>query len=97
MNRPFGIHTVSQMFGGHNGPQAGLPNGRYVQAVPEPYRPEGLIERLRVAWWVFRGRAHAVIWPEAGDLERIMWGDKMSAGSGGSATRASDARGRVQP
>ncbi len=97
MTRPWGIHTLGQMFGGYNGPQAGLPNGRYVQAVTEPYRPEGLIERLRIAWWVFSGRAHAVIWPEAGDLERIMWGDKMSAGSGGTAPRTSDACGKAKP
>jgi len=48
-----------------------LPHGAWVRAVPAPYYP-GPIERLRAAWWIITGRAHAVIWPEPGDLEHAM-------------------------
>jgi hypothetical protein len=48
--------------------QAGLPDGRYVLAVCSPYWALGL-DRLRAAWWVLTGRAHAFKWPEPGDLE----------------------------
>lgn len=50
------------------GAGAQMPDGRWVRAVPVPYPTVGL-ERLRAAWWVLTGRAHAVVWPEAGDLE----------------------------
>ena len=68
--RPWGVHTIHNMFGGP-GVQAGLPDGRWVTAVCEPYVP-GFVGRLRTAWWVFTGRAHAVIWPEHGDLEAAL-------------------------
>ena len=50
--------------------QAGLPDGRYVAAVCEPYSAN-LRERLRAAWWVLTGRAHAFIYPRHGELEDI--------------------------
>jgi hypothetical protein len=49
----------------------GLPDGRWVRAVPLPYFGTPF-ERLHVAWWVFTGRAYAVEWPKAGDLEKAL-------------------------
>ena len=64
---PWGVNRLRNMIGsGDCG--AGLPDGRYVRAVPEPYYTFGR-ERLRAAWWVLSGRAHAVIWPKDGELE----------------------------
>jgi hypothetical protein len=68
--RPWGIHTIHRMFAGP-GTQAGLPDGRWVTAVAEPYVP-GLFGRIAAAWWVVTGRAHAVIWPAPGDLEAVL-------------------------
>lgn len=67
MTTPWGIHHLENMLGTKNA-QAGLPDGRYVRAVPVPY-PGTLLERVRAAWWVFTERAYAVKWPESGDLE----------------------------
>lgn len=64
--RPFGIHTLGDMFS--VGCQAGLPDGRYVAAVAEPYTAN----RLVAAWWVLTGRAYALQWPKAGDLEKAL-------------------------
>ncbi len=64
---PWGIHRISDMIGGQ-GVGSAMPDGRYVMAVPEPYYTFGR-ERLRAAWWVLSGRAHAVIWPKDGELE----------------------------
>jgi hypothetical protein len=66
--RPWGIQTIGDMYA--PGCHAGMPDGRWVAAVGVPYYTMGF-ERLRAAWWVLTGRAHAVIWPEAGDLEDI--------------------------
>ena len=63
-NRPWGVHTLRDMLGG-TGCSAGLPDGRWVRAIPEPYTAN----RLVAAWWVLTGRAYAIIWPKAGDLE----------------------------
>lgn len=73
-SRPWGVHTIASIYA--PGVGAGLPDGRYVHAVAEPYRPENLRERLTVAWWVFTGRAHAVVWPKDGDLERAILGGR---------------------
>lgn len=64
---PWGVHRISDIYS--HGNQAGLPDGRYVAAVAEPYWCNGL-ERIRAAWWVLTGRAVAFRWPEPGDLER---------------------------
>ena len=64
---PWGIIRLGNMIGRAD-VQAGLSDGRWVRAVPEPYRPN-LVEALRAAWWVLRGRAFAVVWPEHGELE----------------------------
>ena len=67
-NRPWGIHTVHDMFGNLNKVGAGLPDGRYVAAVPEPYDGNKLV----AAWWVLTGRAYAVVWPKPGELEAAL-------------------------
>lgn len=69
---PWGIETIHQAYG--SGAQAGLPDGRWVIAVAEPYATNP-IERIRAAWWVLTGRAVAFIWPEAGDLESALGWD----------------------
>lgn len=53
------------------GVQAGLPDGRWVRAVPEPFHG-GLIDRARDAWAVLRGDVYAVRWPTPGELEQAM-------------------------
>lgn len=63
--RPFGIHCIQDIY--HPDVQAGLPDGRYVAAVAEPYTAN----RVVAAWWVLTGRAYAMLWPKAGDLEGI--------------------------
>lgn len=67
-NLPWGINTIGSLY--HPDAQAGLPDGRWVAAVCEPC-PPSIRERFRAAWWVFTGRAHAFVWPMAGDLEAI--------------------------
>jgi hypothetical protein len=66
MNRPWGVETIGDIYNPNC--QAGLPDGRWVAAVAEPYATNW-IERLRAAWWVVTGRAVAFVWPKAGDLE----------------------------
>lgn len=66
-NYPWGVHLISNIFAG-SGVRAGLPDGRWVHAVQEPYHGG----RLRAAWWVLTGRAHAVVWPEDGELEQAL-------------------------
>lgn len=71
MKRPWGVHAIGDMIAPY-GIEAGLPDGRVVRAVPEPYHLLGLVERFRAASWVFTGRAHAVVWPKHGDLEQAL-------------------------
>ena len=66
MQRPWGVQAIGDMYS--RGVSAGLPDGRWVAAVAVPY-PCNVIERVRAAWWVLTGRAHALVWPKAGDLE----------------------------
>lgn len=56
--------------------QAGLPDGRYVRAVPEPFY-DGLFARIRSAWEVICGRAYPIAWPEAGELEAALKSFKL--------------------
>jgi len=65
-NRPWGVHTIASMYGA--GVSAGLPDGRWVTAVVEPYTAN----RLVAAWWVLTGRAFAIVWPKPGDLEAAL-------------------------
>lgn len=48
--------------------QTQLPDGRWVRAVPLPW-DYGLRFNPVAAWAVLWGRAHAVRWPEPGELE----------------------------
>lgn len=66
MSRPFGVHALSDMFS--KGCEAGMPGNRRAFAVAEPYTGN----RLVAAWWVLTGRAYALQWPKAGDLERAL-------------------------
>jgi hypothetical protein len=68
--RPWGINTIGSMIGSKH-TTAGGPQGPWYRAVPAPYYTFG-IERLRAAWWVLTGKAHAVVWPRHGDLERAL-------------------------
>ena len=65
INRPWGVHTIRNIYDPNC--DAGLPDGRWVAAVAEPYTEN----RIVAAWWVLTGRAYALIWPKAGDLEDI--------------------------
>ena len=62
---PWYIHTLGRMFA--IGVQAGLPDGRWVAAVGEPYTAG----RILAAWWVLTGRAYAIRWPVPGELEDV--------------------------
>ena len=64
--RPWGVHALGDIY--HPGVQAGLPDGSWAHAVGEPYTAN----RLRAAWWVLTGRAYALRWPKAGDLEAAL-------------------------
>lgn len=77
MSPPFGIHTIRDLVA-PPGVQAGLPDGRYVRAVAEPYSCN-LFEGIRAAWWVLTGRAYAVIWPKPGDLEQAIHPDRIQS------------------
>lgn len=66
--RPWGVHHISDFY--HPDVHAGLPDGRWVAAVAEPYTGNVLV----AAWWVLTGRAYAMLWPKAGDLENIFHG-----------------------
>lgn len=64
---PWGVNRLSSMFP-HSGQVSTQRNGRWVRAVATPYR-KNFFEAIRAAWWVFTGKAEAVVWPQAGDLE----------------------------
>lgn len=66
-NRPWGVHTIRDVVGSPDC-AAGLPDGRLVRAIPEPYRGNYVV----AAWWVLLGRAVAFIWPKSGDLETAL-------------------------
>lgn len=71
MSAPWGINHIHNMV---SGPGIETPvNGKWVGAVPVPYR-KNLFETVRAAWWVLTGRAEAVVWPEAGELEAAISG-----------------------
>jgi len=65
--RPLGVNTVQDMWPSYV--HTSMPDGRYVRAVAAHYHTNPL-ERIRVAWWILTGRAHAVVWPKPGDLEK---------------------------
>jgi hypothetical protein len=45
----------------------------WVRAVPLPFYG-GILDRLRDAWAVLRGKAYAVRWPQPGELEIALEG-----------------------
>ena len=67
MNVPWGIHRRSDVIG-YKSCQTRLPDGRWVRAVPLPYTGN----RLRAVWWILTGRAYAIRWPQAGELEKAL-------------------------
>jgi hypothetical protein len=68
---PWGVNRLRNIIAPRrSGIMAGLPDGRWVLAVSEPYDTLG--SRLRGAWWVLTGRAHAIVWPKPGELEDIL-------------------------
>lgn len=62
----WGIHSLRDIYSSHC--SAGLPDGRWVAAVGEPYTAG----RVKAAWAVLTGKAYAFQWPKAGDLEDIL-------------------------
>lgn len=72
------IHRIGNCFSGPN-VQCGLPDGRWVAAVPEPFY-DGLLARIGNAWAVLTGRAYAFHWPEPGELEAAL--SKAEGGEG---------------
>lgn len=64
IKRPWGVHVIGDIYAAGN--SAEMPEGGWAIAVPEPYTGN----RLVAAWWVLTGRAYALQWPKAGDLER---------------------------
>lgn len=72
---PYGVHRLRNIFARRDQVSAGLPNGLQVTAVCEPY--DSMPSRLRAAWWVITGRAQAIIWPEAGELEAALYPDHL--------------------
>lgn len=60
---PWFIHTLGRIYS--PGVAAGLPDGSWVYAVAEPYTAGS----IKAAWWVLTGRAYALAWPKAGDVE----------------------------
>ncbi len=64
----WGVHRLSDMIGSRF-VTTPIETYGFVRAVPEPYSA-GLFGRLLAAWCVLTGKAHAVRWPEPGDLEK---------------------------
>lgn len=74
IKKPWGINRISDMVSARVRTQR---DGNWVLAVPMPYQ-KNIRERIRAAWWVFTGKAEAVIWPEAGDLEEVLIDEGLS-------------------
>jgi hypothetical protein len=58
-----GVKSIRDIVGTKDA-QAGLPDGRWVRAVPEPFY--GM--NIQAAWEVLCGRAHAITWPTSKEL-----------------------------
>ena len=71
------IHTVGRMFAGPDTHARTVIDGQpvWVRAVLEPYHTYP-VERVKAAWAVLTGKAHAVEWPKDGDLERVWFGQE---------------------
>lgn len=68
---PWGINHIGSMIASNV--QTQTPDGRWVRAVPVPYK-KNFLEAIRAAWWVLTGKAEAVVWPIAGELEFALSG-----------------------
>ncbi len=60
---PWYIHSLRRMYDPNCMSQ--IEGSKYAFAVCEPYTAGS----LKAAWWVLTGRAYAIEWPKAGDLE----------------------------
>ena len=69
--RPWGIHSLGDMISSFGIETRDASRNRWFRAVPEPYRPD-IFQKIRACWWIIRGKAHAVVWPEPGDLEEAL-------------------------
>lgn len=69
--RPWGVNTIGSMVSRDVlcGPRQA--DGEWVMSVPVPYR-KNFIESVVAAWWVLTGKAEAVVWPEAGEIEKAL-------------------------
>lgn len=64
-----GIYRISDIY--HANTRAQLQDGRWAMAVAVPC-PTNFWERLRASWFVLFGRAVAIYWPQAGDIETTL-------------------------
>lgn len=67
------IYRIQYIIGGIGRVSAGLPDGRWVVAVPEQFCG-GILDRVRDAVAVFTGRAVALKWPELGEIDEAIRG-----------------------
>jgi hypothetical protein len=71
---PLYIHTLDKVLGTQRRQteirveRQGTIYTKMVRAIPEPYTAG----RLHAAWAVLTGRAYALAWPKAGDLENAL-------------------------
>lgn len=90
---PWGIHTLASIYSANV--QAGLPDGRWVFAVADPCT----WSRWRAAWWVLTGRAYALRWPVAGELEDVLGISRLRrpTGLGPSPGQQAESQGGAPP
>lgn len=65
-SRPWGVHAIHDIYS--DGVRSQIEGTSYARAVAEPYTGN----RVVAAWWVLTGRAFALKWPKAGDLENAL-------------------------
>ena len=51
--------------------QSKLSDGSFGYSVLHPY-PAKTLQRFRAAWWVLTGRAQAIKWPTADELNKVL-------------------------
>lgn len=64
------VHRLRDMIA-HPGCVTSPDGNVWFRAVPEPYSST-FIERLSAAYMVLTGKAHAVKWPDVGELEKAL-------------------------
>lgn len=74
------IHTIERMFCIPGTEAVATRYGKqfWARAVCEPYHLSP-VQRVKASWAVLTGKAHAVEWPQPGDLERV-WHGRRSDG-----------------